>query len=101
MSRCDYQDDCDCQECIEENAPLCQLCFLNRCKIRDFPEYEKYCNICIPSNALAFIIGTQNKKKVLTTVEKFKEAFPNSFFTSLIDDEFIKRDDKRVFEVPL
>ena len=102
MSRCNYQDNCVCQECIEWNAPLCQLCYLNRCEIKKFPEYEKYCNVCVPrdDNTLAFIIGIQNKKKVLTTIEKFKETFPNSFFTPLIDNEIIKQEDKYDFEVP-
>ena len=44
---CSMLDTCDCSECIEWNAPLCQLCYLTRCEVKTFPEYEKYCYNCV------------------------------------------------------
>ncbi|CAG8839516.1 25648_t:CDS:2, partial [Racocetra persica] len=50
MESCTMLDSCNCSQCIDWNAPLCQLCFSNRCEIKSFPDYETYCASCIPRN---------------------------------------------------
>lgn len=99
---CSMLDTCDCQKCIEWMAPLCQCCFEHRCDVKTFPEYKKYCNICVPSdrNTLVFILGNQ-RTKITTTIENIKN-YPNSIFTFMLEDgNKVIRDDEHVFEVPL
>ncbi|CAG8733865.1 14339_t:CDS:1, partial [Dentiscutata heterogama] len=79
---------------IEWNSPLCQICFLNRCDVIKYPEYEKYCKKCI--ERVEFIVGTE-RKKISTNIDILLKKFPNSFFSHLIKDVF---QNERIFEIP-
>jgi hypothetical protein len=95
-------DTCDCPECIEWNAPLCQLCYLTRCEVKTFPEYEKYCYNCVPQDekTLVFILGNK-RTRITTTIENIRN-YPNSVFTFILeDDSKIIKENRQVFEVPL
>ncbi|CAG8683177.1 17113_t:CDS:2 [Dentiscutata heterogama] len=70
---------------IEWNSPLCQICWVNRCDVIKYPEYEKYCKKCI--HHVEFIIGTE-QKKISTNIDILLKKFPNSFFSHMIKDVF-------------
>ncbi|CAG8757207.1 23831_t:CDS:1 [Racocetra persica] len=101
MESCTMLGSCNCSQCIDWNAPLCQLCFSNRCEIKSFPDYETYCASCVPRDkeTIVFIIGDM-KKKIITRRDIIKTQ-TNSLFALLLNDGNIKRDDDHVFEVPL
>src|SRR5215470_9941731 len=85
-----FLDNCDCSECIIWNAPLCQLCFINRCNIKTFPEYEEYCNDCI----ILFVIGS-GRIKIKTTKDNIKKL-SNSIFNIFLEDSIFKREHKNI-----
>src|ERR1043165_6666203 len=83
---CSMLDTCNCPECIEWNAPLCQLCYLTRCEVKTFPEYKKYCHNCVPNDkTLVFIFGSQ-RIKIATTKETVRK-YPKSIFTFMLEDD--------------
>ncbi|CAG8816384.1 13272_t:CDS:1, partial [Racocetra persica] len=101
MESCTMLGSCNCSQCIDWNAPLCQLCFSNRYEIKSFPDYETYCASCVlrDKETIVFIIG--DKKKNIVTRRGIIKNQTNSLFALLLNDGNIKRDDNYVFEVPL
>ena len=83
------------EEYIEWNSLLCQLCFSNRCGLKSYPEFKKYCSICAPDDEgiMIFVIGAQApKKRIITTRERVKEM-RDSIFSFILDAPHITHDD--------
>jgi len=90
------------REFVEWNAPLCQYCFLNRCELKSYPEFKKYCSVCAPDDedTLVFIIGKWfARKRIITTKENIRK-FQKSIFNFILDSD-ITREHGNVFEVPI
>lgn len=98
---CSMLDTCDCKECITWNAPLCELCFLNRCEIETFPEYKKFCDNCIPSDRkkLVFVLGDQTTK-ITTTIDSISKLSDSIFKFILENGDMFVREHPQVLRVP-
>ncbi|CAG8734230.1 15097_t:CDS:1, partial [Dentiscutata heterogama] len=81
---------------IEWNSPLCQICWINRCDIIKYPNYETYCKKC---SHVKFIIKPE-QKIISMNINNLLKKFPESFFSYIIKDIFISSD-KHIFKIPI